>query len=142
MSSLYVRRNQRREIRRAVRVPCRIVDERAFRPIGDRAIDISPEGMLVPTDARLELGESVIVSFRATDLGIWFDTDAEVARIIHGRRPGDIGRCIGLRFQSLSAVHRLILRGYYRHVPPPLPKRAQRIDYAATIRMLAAQSTE
>ena len=137
MSTLLVRRNQRREIRRAVRMPCRVVAEREFKLIGDRAVDLSPEGMLVPTEQPLEIGDSVIVSFRTTDLGIWFDTDAKVVRVIHGRRPGDTGKCMGLSFQSLSAVHRLILRGYFRHVPPPLPKRAQRIDYAASVRRFA-----
>lgn len=137
MSPLLVRRNQRREIRRAVRLMCRVVDEDAFKLIGDHALDVSPEGMLVRSDARIEVGADVIVSFRATDFGIWFDTDASVARVIHGRRPGDSGRCLGLNFKSLSSVHRLILRGHLRHVPPPLPKRAQRIDYAATIKRLA-----
>jgi hypothetical protein len=146
MSSVLVRRNERREIRHAVRsvasprgaflTMCRVVSEKDFKVVSDRAFDLSPQGMLIPTMARVDVGEDVIVSFRATDLGIWFDTDATIARIIHGRRPGDTARCIGVDFKSLSAVHRLILRGHLRRVPPPLPRRAQRIDYAETVRRL------
>jgi hypothetical protein len=134
---LLVRRNQRSEIRRAIRIGCRVMESRRFSLVADRTVDLSPEGMLVRSVAGLEVGDEVVVSFRATDFGIWFDSIASVTRILHGRRPGDAGRCFGLRFLTLPAVHRLILRGHLRHVPPPLPKRPQRIDYAATIRRIA-----
>jgi hypothetical protein len=134
-----VRKNERREMRRALRFGCKVVDQRKFTLVADRAVDLSPEGMLVPSESGLEVGEELIVSFRATELGLWFDTEARVTRVVHGRRPGDIGRCFGLRFLTLPAVSRLILRGHLRKVPPPLPKRAQRIDYAATIRRIQAE---
>jgi hypothetical protein len=89
--------------------------------------------MLVMSDAPMQKGDSLHVSFRATDLGIWFDTDATVARIVEGRRPGDRGRALGLTFGSLDSVKRLILRGYLRKIPPPLPRRDLRVDYARTI---------
>jgi hypothetical protein len=74
------------------------------------------------------------VSFRATDLGIWFDTDAIVTRCLAGRRPGDPrGLAIGVRFGSLDKVSRLILRGYLKRFTPPLPRRERIIDYAATV---------
>jgi hypothetical protein len=90
--------------------------------------------MLVRTDAELEVGESLIVSFEATSLGLWFDTEANVARVVKGRRDGDRGTGIGLSFSTLDRVKRLILRGHLRRVPPPLPRRRQRIDWAATVR--------
>jgi len=31
------------------------------------------------------------VSFKATQLGLWFDSEARVARVIKGRRDGDRG---------------------------------------------------
>jgi hypothetical protein len=86
----------------------------------------------------LEPGENVFVAFRATHLGIWFDTEARVARMIRGRRPGDRGRGAALSFSTLSRVKRFILRGHLRRVPPPLPKRAQRIDWTATVRSIAS----
>ena len=132
----FVHRNDRREVRRAVGLTCQVVRERDFRLIADQAVDLSPDGMLVSSDHDLEVGEALIVSFKATQLGLWFDTDACVTRVIKGRRPGDRGRGIGLSFSSLDRVKRLILRGHLRRVPPPLPRRIQRIDWTATVRSL------
>ncbi|MBX3204191.1 MAG: PilZ domain-containing protein [Labilithrix sp.] len=133
---LFVRKNERREVRRAIPMSCQIVRERDFRLVSERALDVSPDGMLVATDVELEPGENVFVSFRATQLGIWFDTEAHVARVIRGRRPGDKGRGVALRFSTMPRVKRFILRGHLRNVPPPVPRRAQRIDWAATVRSI------
>jgi len=130
----FVRRNDRREVRRAMGITCQVVRERDFRLVAERAIDVSPDGMLVQTESELEMGESLIVSFKATQLGLWFDTEASVARIVKGRRDGDRGAGIGLSFSTLDRVKRLILRGHLRRVPPPLPRRTQRIDWSATVR--------
>ena len=132
----FKRRNERREVRRAVGLSCSVVRERDFRLIADSAVDVSPDGMLVATEHELEVGESLIVSFEATQLGLWFDSEAQVARLVKGRRDGDRGAAIGLSFSSLDRVKRLILRGHLRRVPPPLPRRTQRIDWSATIRSL------
>jgi hypothetical protein len=133
---LFVRKNERREVRRAVVMSCQVVRERDFKLIAETALDVSPDGMLVATDVDIEPGENVFVSFRATDLGIWFDSEASVARVIRGRRPGDKGRGIALRFSTLNRVKRFILRGHLRRVPPPIPRRTQRIDWSATIRSI------
>lgn len=135
-SHKFIRRNDRREVRRAIGFACTVVRERDFRVVAHQALDLSPDGMLVATDKELEVGENMILSFRATQLGLWFDSEATVARIIHGRRPGDRGQGVGLSFSTLDRVKRLILRGHLRHVPPPLPRRTQRIDWTATIRSL------
>lgn len=130
----FVRRNDRREVRRALGITCQVVRERDFRLVAERALDVSPDGMLVQTESELAVGESLIVSFKATQLGLWFDTEASVARIVKGRRDGDRGAGIGLSFSTLDRVKRLILRGHLRRVPPPLPRRTQRIDWSATVR--------
>ncbi len=133
---LFVRRNERREVRRAITISCQVVRERDFRLVSEKAIDVSSDGMLVATDVDLEPGENVFVSFRATDLGIWFDSEARVARQVRGRRPGDKGKGVALHFMTMSRVKRFILRNHLRRVPPPIPKRTQRIDWAATIRSI------
>jgi hypothetical protein len=132
----FVRKNERREVRRAISMTCQIVRERDFRLVSERAVDLSPDGMLVATDVDLEVGENVFVSFRATELGLWFDSEALVARTIRGRRPGDKGKGIALRFSTMPRVKRFILRGHLRRIPPPIPRRAQRIDWSATIRSI------
>jgi hypothetical protein len=113
---------------------CHVVREKDFRLVGGKALDVSPNGMRVAVLEPVALGEGVIVSFRATELGLWFDTDATVTRVLRGRRPGDArGIALGLEFGSLDAVSRLILRGYLRNFPPPVPRRAPVIDYARTV---------
>ncbi len=138
-------------MRRAVRLDCQVVRERDFRLVARRALDVSPDGMLVAVDDEIEPGERLIVSFRAPFVafarnaaaprlehpGFWFDTEAEVARVVHGRRAGDEGKAAGLVFSTLPNVHRFILRNHLRRVPPPIPRRSQRIDWTASIRSQA-----
>lgn len=131
------RKNDRREVRRAVGLACSVLREHDFRPVSELALDVSPDGMLVATDHDLAVGEGLIVSFCATPLGLWFDTRARVARIVRGRRHGDRGAGVGLSFSTLDRVKRLILRGHLRRVPPPLPRRTQRIDWTATVRSVS-----
>ena len=137
MNSIFVRRHQRRALRRAVRLDCQVVRERDFKLISSRAVDLSPQGMLVLTDTQVLTGEEVIVSFRAPTTRLWFDCGATVARVIHGRRPGDWGPCLGLDFSGVDDLSRIVLHADLRGLPPPLPRRAPRIDYAETVRRLA-----
>jgi c-di-GMP-binding flagellar brake protein YcgR len=136
---MFVRKNDRQSMRHHVRIDCQVIRESDFRLVGHRTLDLSADGMLVRcAKPDVTIGESVIVAFQATPLGLWIDAEAEVTRLIRGRRPEDEGRAFGLRFTDLSRVSRLILRGNLRRVPPPLPQRPRRVDYAATIREIAA----
>jgi len=135
---MFVGRNDRKTTRHALRIPCQVVRESDFRLVGERTLDVSSEGLLIRSDADVAIGDSVLVAFQATPLGLWFESEAKVTRIVRGRRPGDQGRALGLRFTDMNAISRLILRGHLRRVPPPVPKRARRIDYAATIHRIAA----
>ena len=110
--------NRRHEIRRSVRLGCRVRRIEDWRLLGDRTVDLSPEGMLVLSDERVDEGAGLVVSFQATMLPIWFDTCATVTRIVEGRRPSDEGRALGVHFDTLPHVSRLILRGYLCHLPP------------------------
>ena len=136
-SMRYVRKNERREIRRAVEIACQVVRERDFRLVAERTLDVSPDGMRIASAIDLEPGDNLIVSFQATGLGLWFDTEATVTRLIRGRRPGDRGPGAALAFSSLDRVKRLILRGHLRRLPPPIPRRPPRIDWAATVQRVA-----
>lgn len=106
--------------------------------MGTRTIDVSADGMrVVLDDGEVDVGDALLVSFQVTPFGLWFDAEGTVARVIAGRRPGDRGRrAVGVSLK-LPAVTRLILRGAIQKIPPPLPARAQRIDWAATIRQIA-----
>jgi hypothetical protein len=131
-------RNDRRSTRHAAKLVCQVVREGDFRLIARRTIDVSAEGMrVVLGDVDVKVGEALLVSFQVTPFGLWFDVEGKVARVIAGRRPGDRGRrAMGVKL-DLPAVTRLILRGAIRKIPPPVPARAQRIDWARTVKLMA-----
>lgn len=127
----------RKSLRRQVRSSCQAVALDHFRLIGERIVDLSPRGALVACDAAVHVGESVLLSFRAPS-GAWIDAEAEVARVLEGWREGDHGYCAGLRFTSLDRAARGELVVSLAGFPPPVPQRRPPIDYAETVRRIAA----
>ena len=132
-----VHARQRRVIRRAIRVECQVVRERDFRLIASQGIDVSSTGMLVATDEAVLTGEPLIIAFRLPRTARWFDAQGSIARVVHGRRPGDGGRRLGLEFDELDAEAKWLLARALRDVPPPVPKRERRVDYAASVHLAA-----
>lgn len=129
--------SDRRAGRRAVFVECQVVREDEFKLVGDRAIDLSTDGMLLLTKKSVAKGKELLVSLRVPGTGHWIDVTATVARVVRGRRHGDRGRALGLRFEPLDTDSNRLLRWALRRVPPTLPHRAPRIDYAATACLIA-----
>jgi hypothetical protein len=120
--------NRRGEMRRATRLGCTVRRMDTWRLVGDRTLDLSPQGMLLLSDERLDSGTELVVSFQATELPIWFDTLASVTRVVEGRRPGDAGRALGVHFETLPSISRLILRGHLRRHPPTLSRRERPVE--------------
>jgi c-di-GMP-binding flagellar brake protein YcgR len=138
--SILLPASQRRTLRRAVRVDCQVVRERDFKLLGDWALDLSTDGMLVITRDIVLTGEEVIVSFPIPRTRVIIDAVATVARVVHGRRPTDRDRrALGIAFDSIEPEHQRLLRASLRHIPPPLPSRRPRIDYAASVHMAALE---
>ncbi len=127
----------RRAARRCVLVDCQVVRERDFSLLGERALDLSLQGMLLYSKRRAEVGEEVIVTFRVPGTRKWIDTTATVARVIQGRRPGDRGPALGLWWGELPLADERLLRSCLTPFPPTLPARPIRIDYAATAAFIA-----
>ncbi|MBC7174071.1 MAG: PilZ domain-containing protein [Polyangiaceae bacterium] len=128
----------RQSVRREVRAECQAVADEGFRLLGIRTLDLSEEGMLLHSSADVALGETVYVSVKAPNTLEWIDSEAVVVRLVRGRRDTD-GRCgIGLRFIGMDAVDRAILSGSLRDVPPPVPARNARKDYARAVREIGA----
>ena len=96
----------RASFRRYVRVPCQIVREHDFKLVGDLALDLSTTGMLVGARGRVLTGEEVIIALKLPRSNAWFDAQGVVARVLHGRRPGDLGLSFGIDFVNLSAEDR------------------------------------
>ena len=134
-----VHARQRRVIRRAIRVDCQVVRERDFRLIASHGVDVSPTGMLVATDETVLTGEPLfIVVPTPAHRARWFDAEGTIARVVHGRRPGDRGRCLGLEFDTLDPEAKWLLARALRDVPPPVPRRERRVDYAASVHLACA----
>jgi len=123
MSAILARTQHRRTFRREVILSCQVVRERDFRLVADLALDLSTEGMLVSTSTRVLTGEELLVSFRSPRSDVWFDAQATVARVIHGRRPGDRGRCLGLVFHGVAESASRNLFRQLRGLPAPEPSR-------------------
>lgn len=96
----------RRAFRRYVRVDCELVRVHDFVRVGDLALDMSTDGMLVRATRRVLTGEEVVVTFKPPGSNDWFDAMGIVSRVLHGRRPGDYGLCVGISFLGLSSADR------------------------------------
>jgi hypothetical protein len=118
----------RASFRRYVRLECQVVREIDFRLVGDLALDLSTKGMLarVRRGERVLTGEEVFVSFKPPRTNEWFDAQGVVARVIHGRRPGDHGLSIGIEFVNLCKEDELYLFEQLRWMSAPDPQRPPR----------------
>jgi hypothetical protein len=134
MDDFFVPARDRRTMRRLATYGCEVVRERDFKRIAYRILDLSAEGMQVQADARVLTGEPVIVSFRMPGSTEFVDAEAEVARVIHGRRPWDRGPSLGLKFGPMPKTMRAELALSLRRLPTTMQQREPRIDYAATCR--------
>ena len=140
MGSILVPVSDRQALRRAVRFDCQVVRDRDFKLLGEWALDVSNDGMLVVSNADVLTGEDVIVSFKVPRSTLYVDAEATVARVVHGRRPSDRHRrALGLRFARLDDAALWAMRTGLRSIPPPLPARRPRIDYAASVHMAALE---
>lgn len=117
----------RRAVRRAVRTRCTAVATREFTFLGERVLDLSPRGMLIACEGPAEIGDDVIVTFRAPGRDtLWMDAEAEVSRVIHGLREGDPGYCVALDFTYFEKSARNELLCRLAGTPPPIPQRRGR----------------
>jgi c-di-GMP-binding flagellar brake protein YcgR len=106
-------------------MPCEAVRERDFKALGSVVLDLSSTGMLLRSTERVLTGDAVIVSFFEPVSARWFDVEATVARVIHGRRLGDGERAVGLSFHSLRGEEKSALERALRARMPALPRRRQ-----------------
>ncbi|MBL8605983.1 MAG: PilZ domain-containing protein [Myxococcales bacterium] len=120
-------RMNRRSFRRFVRLDCQVVRERDLATIGDLALDLSTDGMLVRGTQRVLTGEEVIVSFRPPRSNRLIDAMGTVARVIHARRPTDRqGFSVGVEFEWLNDEDRDYLFERLRGLEPAPPSRPLR----------------
>ena len=121
---------QRRPHRHTVHTFCQVVRERDFCLVADRVENLSTWGMLVSPADPVITGERVFVSFQIPGSEHWIDTMATVTRVVHGRRPAEDQRMLGLEFDTLGAYDRFKLRRALsrRPVAPPGRRLGRRLD--------------
>jgi hypothetical protein len=118
-----------RPMRHTLNIACQVVRERDFRLVADRVVDLSLNGMLVAPADPVLTGEKLIVSFASPFSGRWIDAQATVTRVLHGRRPGEFRRALGLEFEVLDAESLTELHDCLRRIPPAPPGARRRIPY-------------
>ncbi|MGZ5968812.1 MAG: hypothetical protein ACXWP4_14165, partial [Polyangiales bacterium] len=90
-----------------------------------------------PWEKSAEIGEDVQVFFRVPFSGVWVLAEGTVQRIVRGKRRGDEGVGYGIKLAELHQDASSALRHAMGRFPPTLPRRAKRVDYAATIRLIS-----
>lgn len=130
---------ERRPSRHTVRISCQVVRERDFRLVADRVENLSTWGMLVTPSDPVVTGDRVFVSFQLPTTGEWIDATATVRRVIHGRRPSEISRKLGLEFDDLGHHDRFRIRRALKKAPyAPPGQRPGRRSLGFPIELFAA----
>lgn len=129
---------RRHEKRRHVDLACEAVSDSDFRRVGERLLDLSKEGALLRTYRDLELGEEVLLAFKAPRTRQWIDARGIVVRKIRGVRKEDRGEGVGLSFLPLEPLQQAVLDAALERVPPTLPARPRAIDYASAVVAIGA----
>lgn len=132
----FLNESRRRGTRRRVRTRCRAVHWGRFELVGERLLDLSPNGALLACDAGVRAGDEVLLTFRMPWLGPDVLVLAEVARVLEGYRYGDPGYCAGLRFLDLDPSDRVELCRRLAMLEEPEAQRAHPVDYARTVSLI------
>lgn len=125
--------SERRSLRRVARTCCQVVADDGFRLLGEETLDLSPDGLLLRSDATARLGERVYVSLRLPRGRSWIDAEGEVARVVRGLRRTDPAPALAVRFTRIDAFDRALLSGALERLPTVRAARQVRRDYAATV---------
>jgi hypothetical protein len=124
--------------RHVLRLPCQVVRERDFRLIADRLENLSLSGLSVSPAEPVLTGEKLIVSFRLPKEGVWVDAEARVTRVIHGRRPGEEGRALGLSFENVDEPAQQAIARELERIPVAPPGRSARDPHSQRVTRVLA----
>ena len=130
--------NSGRMPRHLMRLPCQVVRERDFRLVADRLETLSLTGLSVAPAEPVLTGEKLIVSFRLPKQGVWVDAETCVTRVIHGRRPEDGGRALGLVFETIDELTLMHIACELACTPMAPPGRAIRDEQSNRITRVLA----
>lgn len=126
-------RQDRRSMRRAAKLDCYVVAKKGFRTLRGTTLDVSEEGLRVATDLDVTIGEKVVLALCLPNGRSWVDARGRVVRIERGVRAGDDGPAVAIELTEMDPIDRGLLRGSLASIPPPIPRRGLRVDYAASV---------
>lgn len=130
-----------RPSRHSVRIPGQIVRVRDFQLVADTIVNLSTWGALVgPADPVLT-GEQVYASFRLPGADDWLDAMGVVTRVVHGRRPSEHQRQLGIEFTDLGPHDRYRIRRALESLPlaPPGARLGRRARVDLGVLLAAAR---
>jgi len=131
-----------RPTRHLTRIPCQLVREHDFRLVGDQIVNLSQSGLLVtPTDPILT-GQRLLISFRVPSGLGYVDAEVTVTRVVHGRRPSETARALGLEFELIDPSLRRMLERELSWLPvaPPAWRTGRRATALATQELVSGSS--
>ena len=108
MREILLSARDRAALRRQIRMPCQVIEEEGFSLLANECMDLSVKGMRVRALMPAPVGTIVVASFRVPGSSLYIDVDAEVVRVLWGRRKADRTSALGLRFLNLSRIDRAI----------------------------------
>ena len=125
---------RRAVLRRGVRLPCEVVATTGFRLLGRELLDVSEHGIRVATrGSYARIGEEVVIAFRPPGSRHFVDGLGRITRVERARRRGDRDPAIGIEWTSIDALDREFLSARVEGLPPPVPRRPRRADYARAV---------
>ena len=105
--------------RRTIELPCEVITRAVDAPLFHWGTNLSESGMFIETPAPLVAGDELVGCFRPAagwrmpELTLF----AQVARAAAGRRKGDAGSGVGLRFLDLQSGERRALSRWLQPRP-------------------------
>ncbi len=132
-------RSKRSGARHGIALPCEVVSLSDMRSLGDYTIDVSNNGLLLACDKHVRLGTQVLVNMLVpfTDLRLF--GKGVVSRVTHGRRENDTAPAIGIELESVDADLHHALEAKLAKIPPRVPMRHLRRNYAGLIEQISSQ---
>lgn len=129
---------RRLKSRHALQTDCIVLSEGGRLLLGDRALDVSWDGLLVRAQGVARRGDRVRASIRLPHSRVWVEGEGYVARVVAGRRELDEGAGYGIRLDRMDGITRLLLTSIFVRYPRRRSSRGTARDYARIIGRLAS----
>lgn len=126
--------DERTARRHSLRVDCQVYRDRDLLPLCGEVVDISLSGIQLRAEELPGLGDRVWINFRPPRTDRTLRVEGVVTRVTAGRRRNERGETVGIEFKELTPEAHAGLCVMLRRLPPTVPQRKSRLDYADAVR--------